>query len=87
MSRVLVRVDAVKVSGLDRAGAAALPGRLEGAVRRSIERTPPERIRGTTDVPVIRVCVDRRSAVSPDRVGEAVATAIGAAARRRGGGR
>jgi hypothetical protein len=87
MTRVRIRIDAVTVSGLDRAGAAALPGRLERAVRRAVERTPTRVGGGTTDASVVRVRVDGRSGIGPDQIGAAVAEAIGAAAHGRGADR
>jgi hypothetical protein len=83
MSGARIRIDAVRIAGSDRAGAAAVAGRLEAAVRQQLERTPPiVARRGTTEVPVIRVRVQSRHGVDPDQVGAAVADAIGSAAQR-----
>ena len=87
MSRVVISVGSVRVSGLDRADATALPGRLEGAVARSLTSIAAPATGRSADVRVVRVRLDKAAKFGPDQVGPAVADAIRSAVQGRGASR
>ena len=87
MSRVVITVGSVRVSGLDRADATALPGRLEGAVARSLTSIAAPATGRSVDVRVVRVHLDKAAKSGPDQVGPAVADAIRSAVQGRGASR
>ena len=87
MSRVAVSVGSVRVSGLERGDATALPGRLEGAVARSLASTAAPATGRSVEVRVVRVRLDRGARFGPDQVGAAVADAIRSTVQGRGASR
>jgi hypothetical protein len=84
MKRVTIRIDSIRVSGLDGAAARALPGGLEAAVRRQIEGMPASNVPANVTRPHVHAAIDGTRGNETDEVAAAVAEAIGAAARRGG---
>jgi hypothetical protein len=87
MSRVVVDVGSIRVSGLARGDAMALPGRLEGAVARGLAGIAAPAPGRSVDVRVVRVRLDQGARLGPDQVGAAVADAIRSTVQGRGASR
>jgi hypothetical protein len=88
VSRVIVRVDRVTVTGSDaaRAAVAGTPAALAEAIRRAVAPPP----RGTVSAPdraLVRVHMNRGAALGPEDLAAVVAAAIGTTEERPGGRR
>jgi hypothetical protein len=80
VTRVVVRVDTVRVSGVDGTHARMSAAQLEAAVRRAMGSAPAVAVGAGTELSVVRVPAGLGGVAGPDDVGAAVAAAVQAAA-------